>query len=134
MPDMKNIFIFRLIKFNCLIIIIIKGSPMSTRNFPASFWNSNYQPQQQLIPSKNSFMAAAGAAAYGAAGADFYGAVGVGDYGSTLSGLSHHHHQSDPWSHYPLTSHHHHPHHPHHQGYHHRATDLSYPAIPSTSR
>ncbi|OXA50505.1 Protein vestigial [Folsomia candida] len=95
-----------------------KCSPMSTRNFPPSFWNSNYQPQPSS--SKQPFVNMGGYSA-----SDFYGAA-VDYAGSTLSGLGHHHHhQADPW-HYPLTS--------HHQGYH-RATDLSpYPPMPSTSR
>ena len=82
------------------------GSPMSTRNFPASFWNSNYQPSKPI-------------ASYGAA--DFYGAAV--EYGPPIPGLSHHH-QTDPW-HYSLQP---------HQGYHHRPTEIPYPPMPSTSR
>ena len=51
--------------------------PMSTRNFPASFWNSAYQPPP---PQKHL------TSAYGAS--DFYGGV---DY-SGMTGLHHHHH------------------------------------------
>ncbi|CAG7836401.1 unnamed protein product [Allacma fusca] len=83
-----------------------KSSPMSTRNFPPSFWNSNYQPSKPL-------------ASYGAA--EFYGAAV--EYGPPIPGLSHHH-QADPW-HYPL---------PPHQGYHHRPTEIPYPPMPSSSR
>jgi hypothetical protein len=54
---------------------------MSTRNFPPSFWNSDYQPS-----ATKPFMS--------------YGATEFYDY----AGLSHHH-QADPW-HYPLTPHH----------------------------
>lgn len=79
---------------------------MSTRNFPPSFWNSNYQPSKPL-------------ASYGA---DFYGAAV--DYGTPLAGLAHHH-QGDPW-HYPLP--------PPHQSYHARTTEIPYPPMPSTSR
>lgn len=87
---------------------------MSTRNFPASFWNSNYQP------AKHSALTSA----YGAA--DFYGTAM--DYSASISGFAHHHPQADPW-HYGLGTHHH-----HHQSYHHRPTDIAYSPMSSTSR
>ena len=88
------------------------GSPMSTRNFPPSFWNSNYQPSKPL--------ASYGTAAATAAAAEFYGAV---DYGGPIPGLAHHH-QADPW-HYSLPP-------PHHQTYHHRPAEIPYPPLPSS--
>jgi len=102
-----------------------KSLPMSTRNFPPSFWNSNYQPP----PSAK---AASALASYGAA--DFYGtAMDYSTAASISAGFPHHHAHAataDPW-HYPLGTHH------HHQGYHHhhhRPADITYPPMSSTSR
>lgn len=83
-----------------LLLLVADSSPMSARNFPPSFWNSNYQPSTASVTSHHSAAAAAAAAA-----AELYGdpyhphsAAGAG---------------SDPWhSHYQQYSaaaaHHHH--------------------------
>lgn len=112
---------------------ISDSSPMSQRNFPPSFWNSNYMYQT------GSSAGAAALASFGAAHSHGHpelsyaaAAAAAADPYHHTAGTLHGIHQSDPW-HYPLTSQspypHSHPHRPMH--------DLAYStmtSMPSTSR
>ncbi|XP_041354418.1 transcription cofactor vestigial-like protein 2 [Gigantopelta aegis] len=83
---------------------------MSQRNFPPSFWNSNYQPTTGLMASHHDFQFSS--APY---------------FPSSLHGISSLH--QDPW-HYPLSSQTHGVSYPHRSMHY----DLSYPSMASTSR
>ncbi|GFT12394.1 uncharacterized protein NPIL_469641 [Nephila pilipes] len=71
------------------------GPPMSHRNFPPSFWNSNYQP----MPNSN--LGPMGPGALGSLGPDLtYGGDPYHPHAGPLHATLHH--QNDPW-HYTLT-------------------------------
>ncbi|CAL1295998.1 unnamed protein product [Larinioides sclopetarius] len=71
------------------------GPPMSHRNFPPSFWNSNYQP----MPNSN--LGPMGPGALGSLGPELtYGGDPYHHHPGTLHATLHH--QNDPW-HYTLT-------------------------------
>lgn len=97
-----------------------ESSPMTARNFPASFWNSNYQS-----PSGLSGVGGLAASGLGAAGVAGMGMAGVSHHGDLYADAHPYHHSAttptDPWhSHYPQYSaaaHHHravHDYHHHH--------------------
>ncbi|XP_026467264.1 protein vestigial-like [Ctenocephalides felis] len=78
-------------------------SPMTSRNFPPSFWNSQYQPPPvTLAPASHGDLYAAAAAAEG--------------YAAHHAAAAHHLQQPDPWTqHYTAAAQYHHHHHHHHQ-------------------
>ncbi|CAL4063646.1 unnamed protein product, partial [Meganyctiphanes norvegica] len=92
-----------------------KASPMSSRNFPASFWNSHYQP-----PAVSSSSRPPSLAGHLAGGAELYDPYHAGLHSLQHPGAS------DPWA-YSLSS----------QAYGHRAHDVYQAAmagVPSSSR